>query len=478
MPAVVNLSLGGFGGPQDGSSLAEEFISNQTGPGRIVVAAAGNEALRRAHAAVSVAQGTDDWVFAFVAQNVAPVGRLALAEIFGWYDFRQGDSTDIEVKVFAFQTEVTDWLGFGESAEDVVTPNGTVSLSHKGETGDARGFFVEIRNANTIEWRIRIRGQGQGQGQVDVDLWINQTFPDPVPGGVPKFFFTVAHKDEWQRKTVMSPCTAEEVICVGSYNTRCDVEGACEELGDVEGGISVFSSMGPRRNGGRGWPFVVAPGQAILTADIEGESIYGYWHGTSFSSPHVAGTVALMLGAEARTGQDNPRLTPDEVRDALKYTQDVEEGEQPVWKDDARGWGKLDTFKAVDEAILALPPPPPPKPHGLGGDDDICFIATAAFGDIDAPQVRLLREMRDRSLLKTELGRRFVRLYYRWSPPVAAWLKEHAVASRLVRASLLPAIGWSETVYHRSPRERAILFGLGLSLISAVCYFSIRRRTR
>ena len=278
----------------------------------------------------------------------------------------------------------------------------------------------------------------------------------------------------------MSPCTADEVICVGSYNTRCDLPlpGVCEEPGDVEGGISAFSSIGPRRNGGRGWPFIAAPGQAILTAGVSGVSDYWYWSGTSFSSPHVAGTVALMLGAEARTGQDNPRLTPGEVRDALKLTQDVDEGGLPIWKDDAQGWGKLDALKAVDEVILALPPPPPAVPHGLGENDDICFIATAAFGDIDAPQVRLLREMRDRFLLKTTWGRGFVRSYYRWSPPVAAWLKEHTVASRLVRASLLPAIGWSEMVYHRSPRERAILLGLGLSLISAVCYFSIRRRTR
>jgi hypothetical protein len=125
-----------------------------------------------------------------------------------------------------------------------------------------------------------------------------------------------------------------------------------------------------------------------------------------------------------------------------------------------------------------IPPPPPPEPEGLGEGDDICFIATAAYGDIDAPQVRLLREMRDRALLKTSWGRGFVKFYYRWSPPVAAWLKEHALCSRLVRLSLLPAVGWSEMVYHRSPEERAILFVLGLSLISAVCYVSVRRRTR
>jgi hypothetical protein len=478
LPAVVNLSLGGFGGPLDGSSSAEEFISNQTGPGRIVVAAAGNEALRRAHAEATVSQGTDESVFAYIARYIAPVGPLALAQVVGWYDFRQGDSTDIEVKVWADGTEVTDWVGFGESEEGIVTPGGVVSLYHTDRTEEARGIFVEIQNASAIiEWRIQVREVGQGQGPVVVDFWIIQTFPDPLPGRLAKFRFTTEHEEEWQRKTVMSPCTADEVICVGSYNTRCD-RGLCEETGDVEGEISTFSSIGPRRTGDGGWPFIVAPGQAILTADAAGASDYWFWSGTSFASPHVAGTVALMLGAGVRAGQGNPGLTPGEVRDALTLTQDVEEGDPPVWKDDAQGWGKLDASKAVDEVLQALPPPPPAVPHGLGGDDDICFIATAAFGDIDAPQVRLLREMRDRSLLKTEWGRRFVRFYYRLSPPVAAWLKEHTVASRLVRASLLPVVGWSEMVYHRNSGERSILFSLGLSLISAVCYFSVRRRNR
>src|SRR5690606_39080521 len=41
LPAVVNLSLGAVSGPLDGSTLYEQVISDLTGPGRIVVAAAG-----------------------------------------------------------------------------------------------------------------------------------------------------------------------------------------------------------------------------------------------------------------------------------------------------------------------------------------------------------------------------------------------------------------------------------------------------
>ncbi len=469
MPAIVNLSLGFFSGPRDGTSLLEQAISNQAGPGKIVVASAGNEADMQGHAEASVSQGIDDFVFSVVG----PGALLGLGEIEGWYNALEGDPSDMEVRVLAFTEVATDWIEYGEFQNDVQAPEpyfGTLSLDHRltGETGTTRGFLVTLEDAQQIEWRIQIRRTGQGQKEVD--LWINPlTFPEPAGGELPKFRFTREHEEEWARTTVTPPCTAENVICVASYNTDCDVAGFCTGDGETEQSISSFSSQGPRRDGRIGWPWISAPGQAILTAYNDLQLKYDYTAGTSFASPHVAGTVALMFGASPDTAFS---YSVGDIKDFLKDSA-REAGGRDVW-----GWGKLNASAAVSELTSTLPPPPPPVPQGLGEGDDICFIATAAFGDIDAPQVRLLREMRDRSLLKTEWGRQFVALYYSWSPPVAAWLKEHAVASRLMRASLLPAIGWSEMAYHRSPAERAILYGLGLSLISAVCYFSVRRRSR
>jgi hypothetical protein len=174
--------------------------------------------------------------------------------------------------------------------------------------------------------------------------------------------------------------------------------------------------------------------------------------------------------------QGNPSLTPANVLNALRGSSRVPDGVS-VW-DEVWGWGKVDAYGAVEQVVEEIPPPPPPVPRGLGEGDDICFIATAAFGDIDAPEVELLRELRDKFLLRTSLGRQFVRSYYQWSPPVAAWLKERVVWSRTVRFALMPAVGMSEIVCRRGSAGLSAFFLIGLLLVAAVCCSSLKRRIR
>ncbi len=79
--------------------------------------------------------------------------------------------------------------------------------------------------------------------------------------------------------------------------------------------------------------------------------------------------------------------------------------------------GKLEDERAQD------------KPKASGG----CFIATAALGSADAPEVAILSQFRDRILRQNAVGRSLIRAYYRTSPALAAMIAARPWARGLVR---------------------------------------------
>jgi predicted ATP-dependent serine protease len=48
-----------------------------------------------------------------------------------------------------------------------------------------------------------------------------------------------------------------------------------------------------------------------------------------------------------------------------------------------------------------------------------CFVATAAFGDYEAPEVIILRRFRDKKLSRYKIGRAFISVYYMVGPYMA-----------------------------------------------------------
>jgi hypothetical protein len=78
----------------------------------------------------------------------------------------------------------------------------------------------------------------------------------------------------------------------------------------------------------------------------------------------------------------------------------------------------------------------PPASGGKGG----CFIATAAYGSYLDPQVMVLRHFRDDVLLKSGPGTAFVAFYYKHSPPIADFIREHDFLRMLTRWALTPLI--------------------------------------
>ncbi len=77
---------------------------------------------------------------------------------------------------------------------------------------------------------------------------------------------------------------------------------------------------------------------------------------------------------------------------------------------------------------------------GDGDDGGSCFIATAAYGSYIEPDVMILREFRDKYLLANDFGKAFVRFYYRTSPPVADYIRNHDTLRIMTRWTLTPMV--------------------------------------
>jgi len=93
-----------------------------------------------------------------------------------------------------------------------------------------------------------------------------------------------------------------------------------------------------------------------------------------------------------------------------------------------------DNPPAVDPVVT--PTPTPTNTGGGGG----CFIATAAYGSYMHPYVKELRGFRDNVLLHSDMGQRFVALYYRYSPPIADVIAENVVLRTMTRMLLTPVV--------------------------------------
>ena len=64
-------------------------------------------------------------------------------------------------------------------------------------------------------------------------------------------------------------------------------------------------------------------------------------------------------------------------------------------------------------------------------DDDECFVATAVYGDRNAPQVNVLRDFRDNVLAKSATGKAFVDFYYSGAGKKAASFVKKRLSSAI-----------------------------------------------
>lgn len=159
--------------------------------------------------------------------------------------------------------------------------------------------------------------------------------------------------------TLSSPASLASAFAIGSSGNH-DGEYAAHSLwgptDDASPGLPLYPDP-------RGYPQlkpqVIAPGVAIESAMIEHERQYGSMTGTSMSTPHVSGLVALMLEAGECLAGDYAAIgglimqTARPIDYASGGTPSPGPGNVPNY---ATGWGEIDAAAAVDAAADACGP--------------------------------------------------------------------------------------------------------------------------
>ncbi|MBW4573237.1 MAG: S8 family peptidase [Tolypothrix carrinoi HA7290-LM1] len=311
-PAVVNLSLGGHADAHDGSDSLSKIIDAETGPGRIVCCAAGNEGNDNIHAQAKVSTSRMSTIRFNVPQN-----QVGIVWLNAWYSGKG----KLEVSVRSpngFVTPFQKIITKDNPTQDYQLPDAQVQIATPGPdpmNGD-HNFFVQIRGNGTMPvmggiWQLRIRNTGSRETRLDV--W---TLDDRSA-----VFFT--GKSVQDAVKIGSPGAAKSAVTVASYTTKVkytDIDAKPQEVGLELHDISDFSSEGPLRNDAQK-PDVAAPGAMIvstLSSTAQGfgrssmiNSKFVVSAGTSMATPFVTGLVALLL-------QRNPKLDPAGVKELLR----------------------------------------------------------------------------------------------------------------------------------------------------------------
>ena len=337
VPIAVNLSFGLMTGPHDGTddpqgSLFTKAINvlatNPPNGKGIIVAAAGNERTEKEHFQVPLP------LFGSVTVQLSLETGLSFIDV--WAD--GADRYKVTATLVGLESAAAASGTSASSSGGRISISNGVDAPLNGATHITVFFTASAPTPATI-FLERIRNGGNGK----VDAYIEKQ----------NGFFTTAT----EAGTVTEPANAENVIAVGSFNTK--IGGGAGSIGDV----STFSSLGPTRDG-RIKPDLIAPGSLVYSArsfdatflpiEIAPNNNYVIHQGTSMSAPHVAGIAALVW-------ESNPNLSSVQIRERLKRTADpLTDG--PAVPNNTWGYGKVNALRAVAEPVAAITAPPTAAP--------------------------------------------------------------------------------------------------------------------
>lgn len=376
-PAVINISVGCYTGPHDGTSLFSQYL-DMCADDAFIVLSSGNEGHRtntlitdftETRKEVAFHIGNKDWnqINMYGATDIWSGSGQPLTVSLGVYD-------DLEKKVVDWFDSLTLTDGdsrtyqWDECDKDQTGFPFVGNLEIEGGVDSENGRHRTILSYDYTSPEISQKGNWArynlalkvtGQPGNDLEVYSDGTYTrliglsgNPLPS---------------TDRTVSDLACGKKVICVGMYGNRDSVpHSAPAEFQDdsiyykksgFEAGATVhYSSYGTLRDG-RVLPHTVAPGGPLMSAGSRHFlSLYPYhphlrmggstWldeSGTSMSSPYVAGYIATWLEAV-------PTLTIDDVLRIIAESNciDIKDADDPH-----NGTGYFDPVKALKLALNA-----------------------------------------------------------------------------------------------------------------------------
>jgi len=366
-PAVINISLGTYFGSHDGKDIQAQYIDNliTTGPGRVVVASAGNAGTAPIHLGYDLNADTNFTWLQFSSDYIyiqawGDSGQFENANFSIGLDRVKPDYHSVATMPFVniqsqLDTVVVDTLFDGTnrlgtiyryaeyfngrySFEYIIYPDSTMNIS-----GNDTSRYL---------WSFKTFGSGR------MDAWSLEMVFDNIPDSSIFPVINQYKKPDGEQTIVSSFTCSDKVITVGSYINRnyyTNANFAITRDTSLEvGQLSSFSSRGPTRDG-RIKPDITATGEWVLSAGTQSELnilsateptkvAAGKKHkrssGTSMSSPMVAGICALYL-------QKNPTATWLDVKTAILNCADHDNFTGSTLPDNNWGYGKVNAYASV-----------------------------------------------------------------------------------------------------------------------------------
>ena len=354
-PCVVSFSEGYAPYLDEDDSLYAATLAHLVGPGRIIVASAGNESVEKTYFEKNRQQTeAGSFVRSFkeaAYYRIKSEGEMRLVV----YGYRQGPAFPTDT--IAFKTD--------EVPIDTIIsrqiPYGQDSLTVKVYRDYSRFSDHDI-------WQLLLKSDSIKLNQLSpLALVVEGEGLIEVYGNSTNAFRDHQADDRWTAaftgRNILAPGCFPDVICVGATTHRLSIQNAAGlrfsgSTDEEAGKIGYYSSTGPAMNDLMK-PDVVAPGTNVVSSyslffhpekevvgysEFAGEQYpWGVNTGTSMSTPVVAGIIALWLQAK-------PDLSPQEVREVLSRSCRLPDS-QFNYPNNVYGYGEIDAYRGLLEVL-------------------------------------------------------------------------------------------------------------------------------